>query len=97
MTLVAVHRVYKEVTTEFHSFLLKDVSPDEKESIKPLVLINHHQEIAGLKKFVDMLKKENVELGSLKFHHISSHAAFILVIIVIIILIILFIRRKIKI
>ncbi|XP_058987780.1 uncharacterized protein LOC131806914 isoform X1 [Musca domestica] len=74
----------------------KDVSPDEKESIKPLgnILINHHQEIDELKKFVDKLKKENVELRGLKFHHISSHVAFILVIIVIIILIILFIRRQ---
>lgn len=95
VTLATAHRERNNITTEYHSVLLKDVSPTEKEAIKSPgnVLINYNQEIAELKKIVADLRNENVELRGLKFHHISAHVSFTLVIVVIIILIILLIRK----
>ncbi|XP_075167667.1 uncharacterized protein LOC142239782 [Haematobia irritans] len=98
ITLVAVHHQRNEIRSQFRSMLLKEVNPAEKGIIKPLgnVVINHHEEINQLKKVVDHLKKENIELRGLRFHHWSGHLAFILVILVLLILIGLFIRRMIK-
>lgn len=95
VTLVDAHRVRNEVTAQFHSFLLKDVSEADKKTIKPIgdLLINHDKQINQLKECVDKLRNENVELRGLNFHHMSGHTSLILVSMVIVILIILLIRK----
>lgn len=78
---------------------MKDVNLDDKDIIKPLgnVIINHDNEIAQLKGQKKDIKKENIELRGLTFHHLSGHTSLLLITVVIIILAIVFIRRLMKI
>lgn len=98
VTLVAVHRVHGDRNSEFHTFLTKDVDADKDNIIKPLgnVIINNNKEIQQLKGHVEDLKKENVQLRGLTFHHITGHTSLILVTILIIILFVILVKRFIK-
>ena len=99
ITLLAVHTSQSKLKNQFHNFLTKDVNLDDEGIIKPLgnVIINHDNEIAQLKGQIKDIKKENIELRGLTFHHLSEHASLLLITVAIIILAIVFIRRLMKI
>lgn len=75
ITLVSVHQFYQELNAEFHQFPAKDVDPDVTQIIKPLgnVIINNKQQITKLRRRVNELKRNNINLRGLTFHHISGH------------------------
>ncbi|XP_053968598.1 uncharacterized protein LOC128870028 [Anastrepha ludens] len=75
VTLTASHHVQSEINKELlSSSWVKDIEDISELRIKPFdsTLINNTKDILTLKQQIEFLKKENIKLKGINFHHVSD-------------------------